>query len=72
MSTHTKRCPHTGRFLPRTPRLVSAVVSEHNMAIRHARLCRTLDLATSALICAWLVAIYAVFAAVMFEIGGGK
>jgi hypothetical protein len=63
-----KRCPRTGRFLPREPRLVSALVKEHNRTIRHNRLCRVLDLSTYALICAGFVAIYAAFGAEM--IGG--
>jgi hypothetical protein len=71
-NTHKKRCPISGRFLPRQPRLVSAMLAEHNKAIRHARICRVLDLATSALICAGLVAIYAAFAVAMFQIGGAR
>jgi hypothetical protein len=63
-----KRCQRTGRFLPRQPRLVSALVEEHNRTIRNARICRVLDIATYALICAGFVAIYAAFGAEM--IGG--
>ena len=64
-----KRCPRTGRFLPRT---VASMVAEHNRTIRHNRICRMLDLATSALICAGLVAAYAAFAVAMFQIGGAR
>lgn len=72
MSTYQKRCPHTGRFLPKQPRLAASMLAEHNRTIREARICRVLDLATSALICAGFVAIYAAFAHAMMEIGGGK
>jgi hypothetical protein len=51
-----KRCPKTGRFLPRQPRLVSAFVAGHNAAVREARAIRALNLATQAVALAGLVA----------------
>jgi hypothetical protein len=72
MSTHQKRCPISGRFLPKQPRLVSAMLEEHSRNLRETRLCRTLDLATSALALAGIVAAYAAFAVVMLQIGGVK
>jgi len=68
---HTLRSPLTGRFVAK--RSTSAdLVEEHNRTIRHARLCRLLDIATSALALAGIVAAYAAFAHAMLEIGGGK
>jgi hypothetical protein len=57
-----KRCPKTGRFLPRQPRTVASMVAEHNATIREARICRALDLATSAVLVAGLVALFAAYA----------
>lgn len=65
-----RRCPITGRFLPRAPRLFSAFIAEHNRAIRTNRICRLLDLATSALALAGLVAAYTAFAVAM--LGGAR
>ena len=51
-----KRCPKTGRFLPRQPRTVASMVAEHNRNLRVSRICQTLDLATHAVALAGLVA----------------
>ena len=59
---HTKRCPISGRFLPRVPRLASSLVAEHNSALREARTIRALNLATNAIAAAGLVAAIAAFA----------